>query len=253
MLVASAEKSVRLPSINELLGNTSDLINPSYGLLPEHSRNLNVGLNLGEFKIGKHHFSAETNFFVRDIRDLIIQGVPKETDNSFSFVNLGRITSKGIDFEFKYNFDKKLWLTSNVSYNEARFNLEKDEYGVRYFYYKNRLRNQPYLTSNTNVEYVWEDFIHKNARLVFQYNFGYTHQFFLNWESLGSANKIIIPSQPLHDLGVTYTLPNKQWTFAINAKNILDTQVFDNFALQKPGRAFYGKITYTMFHKKMKG
>lgn len=244
MLVTSAEKAIRLPGINELLGNTSDLISPNYGLLPERSQNLNIGFHLNDFKFRKHLFSAEVNFFVRDINDLIIQGVPREIDNSFSYMNLGKIISRGIDAEFRYSWDKKIFLSSNFSYNKAIYNLEFDPFGVRYFYYKNRLRNQPYLTSNTNVEYILDNFIKKNSRLAVNYNFGYTHQFYLNWESLGSANKIIIPSQPLHDVGVTYTVPNKRWTFALNAKNIFDTQVFDNFALQKPGRSIYGKVTF---------
>lgn len=247
LLMASAEKAIRLPNINELLGNSSDLINPNYNLLPERADNLNVGFQLGEFRLDKHRVSLETNFFLRDIKDLIIQGVPRETDNAFSFINLGQIISKGIDVELRYSWNRTLFVTSNFSHNEARFNLEFDPFGVRYFYYKNRLRNQPYLTANTNVEYVLPNFIQDGSRTTFHYNFGYTHQFFLNWESLGSANKIIIPAQPLHDIGVTYTIPNKKWSFSLNAKNIFDTQVFDNFALQKPGRSIYGKITFSLF------
>lgn len=249
VFIASAEKAYRLPGITELLGNTSEMVNANYSLLPEHSQNLNIGLNLGNFQHNKHTLSVETNFFIRDIRDLIIQNVPRETDNSFTYTNLGKILSKGIDFELQYDWGKKLFLTSNFSYNEARFNLEFDPFGVRYFYYKSRLRNQPYLTSNTNLEYVFDNLFQKKSRLTVNYNFGYTHQFYLNWENLGSANKITIPAQPLHDVALTYAFPNRKITLALNAKNLFDTQVFDNFALQKPGRAFYGKLTYSLFGK----
>ena len=136
---------------------------------------------------------------------------------------------------------------SNFSYNEARFNLKLDPFGVPYFYYKNRLRNQPYLTSNTHIEYLFRNVFREKAHMTVNYNFGYTHQFYLNWEDLGSVNKITIPAQPLHDIGLTYTFPNRKWILAFNAKNIFDTQVFDNFALQKPGRSIFGKITYTFF------
>lgn len=247
VLVTSAEKAYRLPGITELLGNTSEMVNANYTLLPEHSNNLNIGFNLGEFNYKRHSLSAETNFFVRDIHDLIIQNVPRETDNSFTYTNLGKVISKGIDFELRYNWAKKLSLISNFSYNEARFNLEFDPFGVRYFYYRSRLRNQPYLTSNTNVEYVFDNIFQKKSRLTVNYNFGYTHQFYLNWENLGSANKITIPAQPLHDVALTYVFPNRKVTLSFNAKNLFDTQVFDNFALQKPGRAFYGKLTYSLF------
>lgn len=241
----SGEKAVRLPSTTELLGNTSDMINPNYALLPEKSHNLNIGAQIGAFRWGAHSLEAEVNLFYRQIRDLIIQGVPRESDNSFTFINLGKIRSTGIDIELRYCYGHRLFIVSNASYNDARFNLEYDPYGVRYFYYKSRLRNQPYFTANTNVEYRMDDFLQRGSRLTLNYNFGYTHEFFLNWENLGASGKTTIPSQPLHDIGITYAFPRRHITLALNAKNIFNRQTYDNFALQKPGRAVYGKVTFS--------
>lgn len=247
LLLASAERAIRLPGITEMLGNTSENIDPSPLLRPENSRNLNVGFNIGNFDFGKNEFGAEANFFVRDIHDMIQRGAPRNTADFYSFENLGKVLSKGVDLELRYNWDKKLFVNIAGSYFDARFNLQYNEYGVEYFYYKSRLRNVPYLTGNANAKYIFRNIFQEKSRLSLNYNFGYTHEFFKDWENLGSANKIIIPTQALHDLGVTYTFPNRKWTLAVNAKNIFDTQVFDNYALQKPGRAIFGKVTYSVF------
>ena len=243
-IAASAEKAIRMPSATELLGNTSDMVNANYTLKPERANNFNLSLNLSDFSYKKHTLGGEVTFFVRDIHDMITRGLPSITSNNFSYENLGKISSKGVDFELKYNFNKQLFINSNLSYNRAIFNLEFDEVGLRYFYYKNRLRNQPYFTSNTSVEYFFNKLFKTGDRASIDYNFNYTHPFYINWESLGSANKTMLPAQPLHDIGVSYTFANRRLTLSASAKNIFNIQVFDNYALQKPGRAFYGKLTY---------
>ena len=134
-----------------------------------------------------------------------------------------------------------------VSLFNARYNLQYDKNGKEYVYYRDRLRNAPYFTMNCNAEYVLPDVFRKNSRLSFVYNFGYVHEFFKNWESLGGAGKAIIPTQHVHDLGLVYTFPENKITWSFNVKNIFDEQIFDNWALQKPGRAFYGKISYRIF------
>lgn len=243
----SAEKTTRLPGSTELLGNFSEGISPSTSLKPEYSNNGNLGVSLGVFQMRQHELSSEVNLFIRDIRDLIIRGIPRPKDDFFGFENLGKIISRGIDVEMRYVWDKKLFLTAVASYFDARFNLRYDEYGVEYGHYKSRLRNAPYFTANMNGEYILNSVIQPNSKLTLGYNFGYTHEFFKEWEAYGSSNKAIIPSQPLHDLSLKYAFPNRKWTLSFDAKNIFDTQVFDNYALQKPGRALYGKLTYTLF------
>lgn len=248
ILLISGERSIRLPESSELLGNTSQGITPSIGLKPEYSNNLNMGVSLGNFLLGKHEIGSDINFFVRDINDMIVRGVPRPSDDFFRFENLGKVISKGADVELRYSWDKRLNVNTSVSYFNALFNLEySPDTGLRYAHYRNRLRNAPYFTANVNAEYIFNDLIQKKSRLTLNYNFGYTHEFFKEWEAYGAVGKVIIPSQPLHDLGVTYTFPNRKWTLAVNAKNIFDTQVFDNYALQKPGRAIFGKITYSVF------
>lgn len=244
MITASLEKAVRLPEATEIFGNNAENINPSYNLKPEQSNNVNLGFNLGTFKLKKHNIGLITNFFYRHTNDMIRQGVPTQVSETYQFENLLSVLSKGVDVELMYNFNQKLFLTSGLSVFNARFNTEFDQSGARYIYYGNRLRNSPYLTSNTNVRYYLDNFIQKKSLLSLYYNFAYVHEFFRDWEGIGKNNKPIIPVQLIHDFGVAYTFPKRKITISFDAKNILNRQVFDNWALQKPGRAFYIKITY---------
>lgn len=247
MVQLSAERAIRLPGSTELLGNTSENITPGYTLIPENSRNLNLGLIIGEIQHHQHFLNIEINLFLRDIRDMIVQAAPKNTDDFYNFENLGKVISKGIDADIKYSLQNNLYWNTTLSYIDARFNLEYNEQGIKYLQYRSRLRNLPYFTCNSNIEYNFREIIQKNSRLTANYNLAYTRQFFRDWENFGSANKVTIPTQVVHDIACTYQFPGQKISLSFNAKNIFNRQVFDNYALQKPGRAFFGKITYTIF------
>ena len=247
MFQASFEKALRMPESNELLGNTSENINATYELKPEKSYNINAGFLLGPFNCNAHEFRGDVNFFIRDISDMIMRGVEDSKTGTYGYENLGKIISKGFDAEIGYNYRQKFFITYNMSLFNARFNLRYDENGKEYPYYKDRLRNAPYFTMNGNAEYIITDLFQKRDRISFNYNLGYVHEFDRTWESIGGANKDIIPTQLVQDLGIIYTFPKNKIAFSINVKNIFDEQVFDNFALQKPGRAFFGKVSYKIF------
>ena len=243
----SFEKALRMPESNELLGNTSESIDATYDLEPEKSNNVNIGVILGPFNFNRHEFRTDVNFFIRDISDMIMRGTENSKTGTYGYENLGKVQSKGFDAEIGYNYNQKFFLTYNLSLFNARYKLRYDKNGKEYAYYNDRLRNTPYFTMNCNAEYVLQNLLQKGSRTSFIYNFGYVHEFFRNWESLGGAGKAVIPTQNIHDLGIVYTFPKNKITISFNAKNIFDEQVFDNWALQKPGRAFYGKISFQIF------
>ena len=246
MLTASAEYATRLPGVTELLGNTTSNVEATYDLRPEKSTNLNIGAILGTFRWGRHEFDSDVNFFYRDIKDMIQKSLTNLTDEMYGYENLGKIKTKGIDFDLRYNFDHKVMSEFKLSYTDARFNLQYDMHGTQYIYYKDRLRNDPYFTFNWDVEYAARNWFMKGSRIAFSYNMGYVHRFFRNWESLGGAGKAMIPSQLVHDLGVLYTFPKINLSIGADVKNLLNEQVFDNWALQKPGRMFLVKLSYSI-------
>jgi hypothetical protein len=70
-------------------------------------------------------------------------------------------------------------------------------------------------------------------------------QFFLKWESQGSADsKFIIPRQFVNNASVTYTSHNGRYNVSLSAMNLLDAMCYDNFRVQKPGRSFNIKLRY---------
>lgn len=245
MITASAERAVRLPETTEIFGNSAENIDPSYGLRPEQSQNLNLGLHLGAFRIKKHSLSLITNVFYRNVSEMIRQGLPSsQVSETYKFENLESVISKGFDAELNYNFNDKIIYTAGASVFNGRFNTEFDPEGARYGHYKKRLRNAPFFTANSNLQYKKENLFRKNSLTSFYYNLGYVHEFFRDWEGVGRKNKPVIPTQIVHDVGIAYTFPNKKITLGLDAKNIFNRQVFDNWALQKPGRAFYAKVSY---------
>lgn len=244
MILSSFEKAIRLPENSELLGNTSDNVTASYELLPESSYNFNIGINIGPFEKENHIFRTDVNLFYRNIRDMIMRGAENSATGNYGFENIGQILSRGFDLELVYEYNRKLMASFNLSLFNARYNLQYDSHGVEYSYYGDRLRNAPYFTSNTNVEYDFGSVLQKKSKLKLNYNFAYVHEFFRNWESIGGAGKATIPTQMIHDMGLTYSFPAEKITLSVNAKNMFNAQAFDNWALQKPGRAFYAKLSY---------
>ncbi len=247
-LQLSGEKALRLPDEKELLGNTTENIDPSYSLKPEESTNLNLGVLVGPFRSNGHRIGLDVNLYDRDIRNMISRSVSNSlTAETYAYENLGKVKSKGVDAEVNYGFRDMLNVSANLSVFNARFNLRYDEYGTEYAYYGDRLRNAPYFTSNLNAEYNRKNLFQKGSRLTIGYNLGYVHEFFRNWESLGGTGKITIPSQWVHDIGVSYSFFDHKITASFDIRNVFNEQVFDNWALQKAGRAFYGKIIYRIF------
>ena len=248
LLLLSGEKALRMPESTEILGNTSQNIESSYDLKPEQSLNLNLGVNLGTFKFKKHWFAADVNFFYRDISNMITRKVSNNTATDMTlYENLGKVLSKGVDVELKYGYGDIVSFITNLSNFNARFNQRYDENGNEYSYYRNRLRNAPYFTWNNALEVSFNDVFLKGSRITLSYYFNYVHQFFRNWETFGGAGKAVIPAQAVQDIGVNYMFPGRKLFLSFDARNLTNEQVFDNWALQKPGRAFYGKISYRIF------
>ncbi len=243
-LTLSAEKALRLAGIDELLGNSVENIMPTYDLDPEKSYNVNLGVVFGPLDFGVHSIEGGVNLFYRDVQDMIQRALTQPSDDLFGYENLGKIRSKGVDADITYTFKDRLVITAAGSYTDARFNLQYDENGGEYPYYNSRLRNMPYLTANGGASYSFDDIFMPNGRLLLNYHLNYTHEFFKNWDTFGSTGKATIPSQLSHDMGVSYVFPQDKVSVGVDAKNIFNEQLFDNYALQKPGRMIFVKLTY---------
>jgi outer membrane cobalamin receptor len=242
---ASYEKAIRLPSTGEIFGNVAENVIPEYELKPEKSENINLGFRYNTLQQAKHNVVVTGNLFYRDVRDLIQQStVIVSGIDYFLFENLSKILSKGVDLDVKYNFKKKISAVFAASYTDAR---DKDRYNPegRFSHsYNSRLKNAPYFQFNTGLRYNFENLIQKQSRTSVYWNTRYIHEFFRFWENIGKYDKDIIPTQFVNDIGVNYRFPKNKISMSLDLRNLFNEQVFDNFAIQKPGRGLYFKINY---------
>ncbi len=244
ILKSSLEQATRMPSPTEALGDGVTINNNPF-IKPEQSFNVNFGAILGRYSINsKQGIKVALNTFYRDVTDKLLFTVLDGQGNG-EFRNIDRISGFGAEFDLNYDFDYKLKFTLNATYQNLRNNLKYEDDGRENIVYGDRMRNEPYFLANAGLEYNVTDFIQKNANLFTYLHVGYTHEFFLRWPSLGSAeNKSIVPTQLVYDAGIGYTFPSQNFVLALDISNIFNQQVYDNYLLQKPGRAIFLKVNY---------
>lgn len=241
---SSVEQAMRMPNATEALGNGVTLeSNPS--IKPEQSLNVNIGTVLGRFELGSRHgVKIAVNGFYRKVTDQLQLNVSGGQETG-QFINIREVAGTGAEMEIVYDLDQKLKLNLNGTYLDFRNNQKVDENGRDNILYGDRLRNQPYFMANAGLEYNITDFIQKESRMFTYLQSSYVHEFFLRWPSLGNQNtKDTIPTQLVFDAGIGYTFPSQKLSLAVDLSNVLNQQVYDNFLLQKPGRAIFFKINY---------
>ena len=241
----SYEKSFRLPTDNELFGD-GDLEIGNYKLKPENSNNLNVNISYQPlFKA--HSLLVEAGFAYRYIKDYIIRSIISAGANegSAGSRNHGKVLNMGVDATLRYFYKDVFSVGGNLSYMNLRNKEEFTETGRPSAIYNDRLPNMPYLFGNADATCNIGSLIAKRDKLSLNYNLFFTEEFFTSWQSEGT--KIKVPRQLSHDVSLTYYTPNKRLSLSVEAKNITDELLYDNYSLQKAGRAFYAKLSYRFY------
>ena len=234
----SYEKSYRLPNDRELFGD-GDLEIGANQLRPEQSNNLNVNLSWQPETNG-HALLVEGGFALRYIQDYIIRNVA--STGAATSKNHGKVLTLGGDFTLRYFYQKTFSVGGNLSYMDMRNRERKNTNGADSVTYGDRVPNMPYLFGSADATYTFDSLLTQDDGLTLGYNLAYTHEFFLSWQSEGA--KITVPTQLSHDLSLTYTAPRNKYTLSVEVKNFTDALLYDNYSLQKAGRAFYVKASY---------
>ena len=111
--------------------------------------------------------------------------------------------------------------------------------------YKDRLPNIPYLFGNADLGVKFRNIFIRETDFTIDYMVNYVEEYFLSWPSLGSkSSKSIIPGQLSHTISLGYTLQNGRYNINMECSNLTDEKLYDNYLLQKPGRAFSLKFRY---------
>ncbi|GGH09791.1 TonB-dependent receptor [Sphingobacterium alkalisoli] len=251
-VVTSAENSVVSPTETQRFGEPERNIIPNVELTPERNINYNLGIRTDALERGKSKISLYASAFWRNGYDKImtqtfdadtIENVDNATLDVTKFINLGMTQARGFEAEVIYVFDNKL----NASFNFSKFkNLMKGEFdnqGNPNPYHNELVSNEPYFTINSNVQYRLNNAFQKRSILNLYYNFGFVQEYNIAWRNPDWG---VTPAQFAHDLGASYRFPSQKLVVSLDAKNIFNAELYDNFKKQKPGRGIYVKLNYTI-------
>ena len=241
---ASYEKAYRLPTIEEMFGD-EDLEVGDMSLKPESSHNVNLNLSYNA-TFGNNTIYAEAGFIYRDTRDYIQRNILALSGgkSAATYVNYGKVDTKGFSVSARYNFSKWISLGGNFTQMNVRDNM-KTAMGstVANVAYGERMPNQPYMFADSDINFYWHGLGGKRNVLTVTYDNQYTHKFCYYASNIGSNNDdYMVPDQFSHNLTVSYGIKNGRYNFSFECRNFTNERLYDNFSLQKAGRAFYGKV-----------
>lgn len=243
----SYEKAYRLPTDDELFGD-EDQEAGSTGLKAENSDNYNLNLIYTKDIDRIHFFYFNGGLMLRNTKDYIRRStfVKSGGINYASHFNHGYVRNIGFDAEVRYSYKELISAGVNITRQDIR-DREKTaaEKELASQYYGVRLPNIPYFFGNGDISLSLNDCLKKGDLLTISYFNNYVHEFPLRWENEGlKESKDWVPTQFSHDFQVSYSMERGRYNVSLECRNITDERLYDNFSLQKPGRAFYAKIRY---------
>ena len=243
----SYERAYRLPTIEEMFGD-EDLESGDIALRPESSHNVNLNLSYSR-TFGQHALYVEGGGVYRNTSDYIQRNIQSLSGGKegATYVNYGKVLTRGYNLSLRYSWGRWLSLGGNFTQMDVRDN-EKYQIGstgnqVANLAYRSRIPNIPYRFADYDVTLSWPGLGGRGNTLALTYDAQYLHSFSYYSEAIGSSNKdFMVPRQFSHNLSLSYTLRGGRYNLSVECRNLTDEKLYDNFSLQKAGRAFYGKV-----------
>lgn len=240
----SYEKAYRLPTIEEMFGN-EDLEMGDIGIRPENSDNVNLNLSYNR-TFGRHSVYVEGGLVYRNTKDYIQRNITDLSGgkSAATYINYGKVLTKGYNISARYGFGKWVSVGGNFTQMDVRDNMKTSISGsAENIAYKERMPNLPYIFADSDVTFYWRDLGRKGNALTVSYDNQYLHSFTYYSSKIGSnKGDYVVPSQFSHNLSLSYNLRDGRYNLSFECRNFTDEQLYDNFSLQKAGRAFYGKV-----------
>lgn len=240
----SYEKAYRLPTNEEMFGD-EDLETGDISLKPENSDNVNLNLSYNE-TFGKHSVYVEGGLIYRNTKDYIQRNISDLSGGKYgaTYVNHGRVETKGYNISVRYGFANWVSVGGNFTQMNVRDNVKTVTCGTNQesLTYGARMPNLPYQFANSDVTFYWRNLWKKGNTLSVTYDNLYMHSFPLYSEAVGSESEFVVPTQFSHNLTLSYGIQNGRYNISFECRNLTNEKLYDNFSLQKAGRAFYGKV-----------
>ncbi len=241
---ASYEKAYRLPTIEEMFGD-EDLEMGDIGIRPESSNNINVSLSYSA-SFGMHGIYLEGGFVWRDTKDYIQRNIVDMSGGkaAATYINYGRVRTLGGNITLRYTLSKWLSVGGNITYMDVRDNMPTAiGSSMPNLGYGDRMPNTPYLFADSDITFTWHDCIAKGNILTISYDNNYLHGFYYYSSRIGSnKGDYMVPTQFSHNLSIGYSLKDGRYNISAECRNITNEALYDNFSLQRAGRAFYVKL-----------
>lgn len=245
----SFERAFRLPESIELLGDGLFTRRNSQ-LRPERSDNFNLGATY-EFALNaKNTFNINANYLLHKSEDFIQLDQAQSQPVDRQFVNLGNVDTNGFELALQYDYDNKLRIGANATYQNI---IDKQEFITSTnlsgtvtrpnLNFDFRVPNIPYLYGNFNADYAFAKADSKN-KLSVGYSLNYVQEYFFTPNQLGANNQDNIPTQLSHNALITYEIDNGRFNISAEIRNMTDEDIFDNYLLQKPGRSVFINLRY---------
>lgn len=246
----SYEKAYRLPTIEEMFGD-EDLEMGEISIRPENSDNVNLNISYSK-SFGKHNIYIEGGLVYRDTKDYIQRNIADLSGGKMAatYINYGKVLTKGINASARYSFSNWLSIGGNFTKMDVRDNQEL-AIGTSQpnLAYKERMPNIPYMFADSDINLYWHNLFEKGNTLTFTYDNQYLHSFSYYSQVIGSSSDYIVPNQFSHNISLSYSMKKGRYNISLECRNLTDEKLYDNFSLQKAGRAFYGKIRVYLFNE----
>ncbi|MCR5076752.1 MAG: TonB-dependent receptor [Prevotella sp.] len=246
---ASFEQAYRMPEANELFGD-GFIQKSNTDLRPENSKNLNIGMNYDR-QLGNHHIMAEASYIYRYTKDFIYKGVNLTSDPTTAYQNVGKAITNGIEGSLLYEFRNDIHLGFNITYQDIKDKQKTETTANTYvgggtadnITYGQRIPNIPYFFFNGDASWNFHDLFAKGNTLTVEYGCDYVYKYYLSFPGLGrTTSKKYIPTQFSHNASLTYQMAEGRYSIGLECSNLTNQKLYDNYRLQKPGRAFMMKF-----------
>jgi vitamin B12 transporter len=239
----SYEYATRLPRPDEVFGD-GVLVLANLELEPEVSHNANIGPRIEYRDDATGEWTLDVNGFLRESDRLVVL---LGNDRFSSYQNIYKARSLGIENAATWlSPGRYLGLDGTLTWQDVRNASDSGTFGD---FNGDRIPNRPYLFASWGARLRFAGLPGAEDTLEPFYNGRYVHGFYRGWESQGLRQfKQAVDTQFTHSAGVSWNFDHYPYrgSLALEVDNFTDAKVFDNFGVQRPGRAFYLKLTGEM-------
>jgi vitamin B12 transporter len=231
---ASYEYALRFPSIEEIFGDGGQIVD-NLELAAERSHNFNLELHARTEGSGGSTASVVVRGFGRLLQDRIwLQAVTGYS--VYDNVDHSRVLGGEAVVQWVIP-GKWLSLSANGTWLHSRDTSGKTAV---------RLPNDPGLWINTQATFTKTSVVTNSDSANLDWNVNYVHDFPLSVGERGAANsRLRVDAQTVHTAALRYVLEGEHATVSTVAElnNVMDAKIMDFYGVQRPGRAFFLKLT----------